>query len=358
MSCLIPQNGSALLTSALPELEVLIGSTTAMAQLYSRLQKLRQTEIPVLITGENGTGKGLLARLLHSCSPAQSGDFEQINCAALPANLVESELFGYEKGAFTGASSSRKGRVEMAGKGTVFLDEIAELGVDIQAKLLHLLQDGTFCRLGSHEPRSAKARFVFATNRDLEEAMLEGSFREDLYYRIEGLTLHLPPLRERVEDLPGLVSHFVARYNAVYRANADMPSGELLGRLQEYHWPGNIRELENVIRRYVVLGSEELIVSEFGHREREVFQFVIPPNGKLSLKEISRQAVRQVERQVMLKALESNGWKRKRTARMLQISYRALIYKLEEAGICCRNYQQCGVLGTCISASQEHRKVA
>jgi two-component system response regulator AtoC len=161
-----------------------------------------------------------------------------------------------------------------------------------------------------------------------------------------------------VEDLPALVRYFVAHYNAAYRTEAEMPSSEVINRLQEYHWPGNIRELENVVRRYVVLGSPTSIMADLTQREREVFQFAIPPNGKVSLKEISRQAVRQVERQVMLKALESNGWKRKKTARMLQISYRALIYKLDEAGICCRNYQQCNVTGDCKSAEQDQRGAA
>jgi two-component system, NtrC family, response regulator AtoC len=242
-------------------------------------------------------------------------------------------LFGHERGAYTGASSTKRGRVEMADSGTLFLDEIAEMDPALQAKLLHLLQDGHFTRLGGETGQEVNVRFIFATSRDLRQQILAGSFREDLFYRMDGATLELPPLRERVEDIPAMAEYFLAKYNRKYNCHAEPFSESTLERLQAYDWPGNIRQLENLVRRYVVLGSQETVVSEVSNREPKLFHFVIPPNGQVPLKEITRQAVRQVERQVIFKVLEANGWKRKQSARMLKISYRALVYKLQEFGV-------------------------
>jgi two-component system, NtrC family, response regulator AtoC len=317
----------------LPPEKFIFGSTAAMALIHERMKKLAGANIPVLLTGESGTGKGLMAALIHSHSHAAKGALVQINCAALPAALMESELFGYERGAYTGASCSKRGRVELADSGTLFLDEIAELDPSLQAKLLHLLQDGQFTRLGGEVDREVNVRFIFATSRDLRQEIATGRFREDLFYRMDGVTLELPPLRERVEDIAGLAEYFIEKYNQKYNCRAEPLSDSTIDALQTYHWPGNIRQLENLMRRYVVLGSQGTVVSEISGDQTNVFQFVIPPNGKVSLKEITRKAVRQVERQVIFKVMEANGWKRKRSARMLKISYRALLYKLQELGV-------------------------
>src|SRR5581483_6290068 len=207
------------------------------------------------------------------------------------------------------------------------------LNMAVQAKLLQVLQDGAFSRLGAQEDKKVDVRFVFATNRDLEEEILLGNFREDLYYRINVINLHLPPLRERLEDLPSLAEYFRCEYNDKYNRRAPQLSGISISRMQQYHWPGNIRQLENAMKRYVVFGAEESLLSELEGREPDLFRFTIPPSGQVSLKEITRQAVREVERKVILKVVEANGWNRKRAAKSLNISYRALLYKLKEVPV-------------------------
>ncbi|HLK53428.1 MAG TPA: sigma 54-interacting transcriptional regulator [Candidatus Angelobacter sp.] len=316
-----------------PPEDVIFGMTPDMAAVRKTLSKVAETSIPVLMTGESGTGKEVIARLLHHNSVVSTKPFVQVNCAAIPATLLESELFGYEKGSFTGAVGSKPGRVELANSGTLFLDEIGELEPGIQAKLLQVLQDGQFSRIGGQEDKRVNVRFIFATNRDLEEEIAIGNFREDLFYRINVVNLHLPPLRERLEDIPALCTYFIARHNEKFNCRATPLSDHCLGALQDYHWPGNIRQLENLTKRYVILGSEEAILSELRDREADVFKFIIPPQGEVSLKQITKQAVRQVERKVILKMVEASNWNRKRAAKRLNISYRALLYKLKEAGV-------------------------
>jgi two-component system response regulator AtoC len=319
--------------TSVPPDEVIFGATRAMTLIRESIAKLAASDIPILITGESGTGKEVIARLLHRSSELSHKPMMQINCAALPATLIESELFGYEKGSFTGATGSKPGRMELANSGTMFLDEIGELDMAVQAKLLQVLQDGQFSRLGGQEDRKVNVRFIFATNRDLEEEILEGNFREDLFYRVNVMNLRLPPLRERLEDIPALVQYFIDRHNDKYNCKAPPLSLNAIARLQEYHWPGNIRQLENLMKRYVVLGSEEAILAEVAERHPDLFRFTIPPSGEISLKTITRQAVRQVERQVILKVVEASHWNRKVAARRLHISYRALLYKLKEVGV-------------------------
>lgn len=316
-----------------PPHEVVFGRSPGMASLSKTISKVAQTGVPVLITGETGTGKELIARLLHRDSLVCSGPFIHVNCAAIPATLLESELFGFEKGAFTGAVEARPGRVELASFGTLFLDEIGELDTASQAKLLQVLQDARFSRIGGQEDKSVNVRFVFATNLDLTEEMALGSFREDLFYRINVVNLHLPPLRERIEDIPALCEYFISRHNEKFGVCAGSLSDDCIRRLQEYHWPGNIRQLENLTKRYVILGSEEAILSELRDRETDIFDFIIPPQGEVSLKQITSRAVRQVERKVILKMVEASNWNRKRAAKRLNISYRALLYKLKEVGV-------------------------
>ena len=257
----------------------------------------------------------------------------KVNCPAIPGTLLESELFGYEKGAFTGAYGSKPGRVEMAHRGTLFLDEISELDPALQSKLLQLLQDGQFCRIGAQEDKKVEVRIVCATNRLLEVEIENGTFRQDLFYRINVVNMQMPPLRERRADIEDLVNYFLEYYNRKYNCKARAISAELLASLQKYHWPGNIRELENMIKRYVILGNEDGISSELVARPPEYSGPEINYDGPISLKKITRQATRELERKVILKVLQANHWNRKRAARALSISYRALLYKIREAGL-------------------------
>ncbi len=316
-----------------PPESVVFGRSEGMRAVRDRLQKLASANVPVLIQGESGTGKDIIARLIHSMSPWKTGPFVKVNCPAIPGTLLESELFGYEKGAFTGAYGAKPGRVEMAHRGTLFLDEISELDAALQSKLLQLLQDGQFCRIGAQEDKKVEVRVVCATNRRLEEEIENGTFRQDLFYRINVVNLHMPPLRERRADIEELVNYFLEYYNRKYNCRAKALSSELMGVLQKYHWPGNIRELENLIKRYVILGNEEVITSDLVAREPEYLNPEINLDGPISLKKLTRQAVHELERKVILKVLQAHHWNRKQAARTLGISYRALLYKIREAGL-------------------------
>src|SRR3954470_1446649 len=315
-----------------PEL-IVFGRTEGMLAVHDRLKKLAGANVPVLIQGESGTGKDIIARMIHAASPWRSGPFVKINCPAIPGTLLESELFGYEKGAFTGAYGTKPGRVEMAHRGTLFLDEISELDLGLQSKLLQLLQDGQFCRIGAQEDKKVEARVVCATNRRLEEEIETGTFRQDLYYRINVVNLHMPPLRDRRGDIPDLVEYFLEYYNRKYNCRARMLSGELMNSLQKYRWPGNIRELENLIKRYVILGNEDVISGDLVSHEQEFFNPEINFEVPISLKKITRQATRELERKIILKVLQHHHWNRKQAARTLNISYRALLYKIRDAGL-------------------------
>jgi two-component system, NtrC family, response regulator AtoC len=317
-----------------PPEAVVFGKSEAMQALRNRMDKVASANVPVLIQGESGTGKDIIARMIHGLSPWKSGPFVKVNCPAIPGTLLESELFGYEKGAFTGAYGTKPGRVEMAHRGTLFLDEISELDLALQSKLLQLLQDGQFCRIGAQEDKKVEVRIVCATNRQLEVEIENGSFRQDLFYRINVVNLRMPPLRERRGDIESLVHYFLEYYNRKYNCRARALSGELMAVLQKYHWPGNIRELENLIKRYVILGSEEVISNDLVARnEQEFFNPEINLDGPISLKKLTRQATRELERKVILKVLQAHHWNRKQTARALCISYRALLYKIRDAGL-------------------------
>jgi two-component system response regulator AtoC len=317
----------------MPPEAVVFGGTEAMRALRERLTKIAAANVPVLIHGESGTGKDIIARMIHAASPWKSGPWVKVNCPAIPGTLLESELFGYEKGAFTGAFGTKPGRVEMAHRGTLFLDEISELDMSLQSKLLQLLQDGQFCRIGAQEDKKVEVRVVCATNRNLEEEIASGSFRADLFYRINVVNLYMPPLRERASDLAGLVAYFLESYNRKFNSRAKPLSIELMNSLRKYHWPGNIRELENLIKRYVILGSEETIASELRPRPIDFFSADISVDGPISLKKITSQAVRELERKIILKVLQHHHWNRKQAARALNISYRALLYKIRDAGL-------------------------
>ena len=326
-------NGSALrATGSLPPESIVFGRTPALQAIRENVDKVAAANLPVLIRGESGTGKEIIARLIHQRSPWQAGPFVKVNCPAIPGTLVESELFGYEKGAFTGAYGNKPGRVEQAHGGTLFLDEISELDPELQAKLLQLLQDGQFARIGGQEDTRVEVRVVCATNRRLEEELENGGFRQDLFYRINVVSLEMPPLRRRSVDIADLIQYFLDFYNEKYNCRTPAISAQCLALCQSYHWPGNIRELENLIKRYVVLGSEECITSEFS-REPQDYEPEIPLDGAVPLKKLTRQAVRDLERKVILRVLQANHWNRKRAAQLLSISYRALLYKLKDAGV-------------------------
>jgi two-component system response regulator AtoC len=317
----------------MPPENVVFGGAEAMRALRDRLTKIAGANVPVLIQGESGTGKDIIARMIHTTSPWKTGPWVKVNCPAIPGTLLESELFGYEKGAFTGAFGMKPGRVEMAHRGTLFLDEISELDMSLQSKLLQLLQDGQFCRIGAQEDKKVEVRVVCATNRKLEEEIANGTFRADLFYRINVVNLYMPPLRERAGDVPQLVNYFLEYYNRKFNARAKPLSAELLTALRKYHWPGNIRELENLIKRYVILGNEEAISIDLRPHEPDFFSADISVDGPISLKKITRQAVHELERKIILKVLQHHHWNRKQAARALNISYRALLYKIRDAGL-------------------------
>jgi two-component system response regulator AtoC len=317
----------------LPPESVIFGSSDAMKKVQRDLAMIASADVPVLIQGPSGTGKEIIAKLIHRNSPLSKGPYVKVNCPAIPDALLESELFGYEKGAFTGAYTSKPGLITLADRGTLFLDEIGELSLGLQSKLLQVLQDGKFSRIGAQEDTRSEARVICATNRDLRREIAAGTFREDLFYRVNVVNITLPSLRERSADIPELVEYFRGHFNMVYNRKTPALSASLLRLLQAYHWPGNIRQLENLIKRYVILGTETCISSDLAEPAAGVFDLEIPQEGPVPLKKITNQAVRRLEREIILKVLQANHWNRRRAAEALKISYRALLYKIRDAGL-------------------------
>jgi len=315
----------------------LFGQSRAMAEVKARAMRICRTNVPVLVCGEGGTGKEALARWVHANSEYGTGEFVKVNCAAIPGTLLESELFGYEKGAFTGANNVKPGRVEMAHRGTLFLDEIADLDLSLQSKLLHFLQDGTFSRIGDHSERKVDARLICATNKDLDQETQAGRFRQDLYYRIFVFHLKLPALRERREDIPVLAEYFRKQYEKQFEMKAAAFPHEMIEYLKNLGWAGNIRELSNGVARYVLLGPEAVNYQEPPtRRSRNGFARGVNGNGQVTLKRMSKDAIKEMEKNVILETLRANQWNRRKTAQALKISYRALIYKIREAGLVSR----------------------
>jgi two-component system, NtrC family, response regulator AtoC len=317
----------------LPSAQVIFGRSAAMQVIRHKIDKIAVTGVPVLIQGDSGTGKGVVARYIHSRSAVPNGAFVKVNCAAIPGTLLESELFGYEKGAFTGANATRAGRAELANGGTLFLDGIDEIDLGLQAKLLQLLQDGEFTRIGGREDIVIQARIICAANRPLEREVAARRFRQDLYYRINVVNVELPPLRARSEDIADLTKYFLERYQKRHNSCALPLSSDLLRLLEKHHWPGNVRELENMIERCVILGSEETVSAELLHWDRTHLATEWATPGPIHLKKVTRQAVQDLERKIILSVLEANRWNRKRAASELKISYRALLYKIRQAGL-------------------------
>jgi len=317
----------------LPPDEVVFGRSTKMTELRNRAAKVCSTSVAVLLQGHGGTGKEVLARWIHKHSPYSNGQFVKVNCAAIPGTLLESELFGYEKGAFTGAHGVKPGRVEQAHQGTLFLDEIADLDLGLQSKLLHFLQDGRFSRIGDETERMVETRLLCATNKNLEQEIEQGRFRADLFYRINVVCLKLPRLCERGEDIPLLAEYFLSQFERKFEKKAEPLTKGMMRYLQNLDWPGNIRELSNGIARYVLIGAEASITQEPAVRPSSLTLANQYTAGSIPLKQIAREAIREREKSYILEALQANQWNRRRTAKALKISYRALIYKIRNVGL-------------------------
>lgn len=317
-----------------PPAEILFGRSPLMAVVREKLERVAGTTIPVLLQGASGTGKEVFARLLHARSNRAKGPWVKVACPAIPNTLIESELFGYEKGAFTGAYATKRGRVELAHMGTLFLDEVGDLDMSVQAKLLQMLQDGSFTRVGGHELRTVNTRLISAATKNLRQLAEEGGFRPDFLFRINAVTIELPLLRQRVVDLPMLTDYFLELYAKMFHHKPKPLSREVTRLMQRYDWPGNIRQLENMIRSYTLIGSEEALAAELVPSVQANFPHLdagIDLSRPISLKKVTRNATRELERQIILKVLEANGWSRQRTAKWLNISYRSLLYKLRES---------------------------
>jgi two-component system response regulator AtoC len=322
--------------------ENLVWVSEPMRQIRSTLVRVADTDITVLIQGESGVGKEIVARTAHDISPRAKRPFIKVNCAALPEQLLESELFGYEKGAFTGAVSRKIGKFELAHRGTIFLDEIGEMSPGLQAKLLQVLQDSQFTRLGGNQEVTVDVRVVCATNRRLEDMVRTGRFREDLFFRLNVVSVAIPPLRERRDEIPALVESFLRRFTARYRKPPRRASAELMRAFQGYAFPGNVRELENMIKRVVVLGSEASILEEIRRSGRggragsglaELIQRIEESAGEMPLREVGRLVALEAERSTIAHALERTRWNRKRAARILGVSYKTLLQKIRGCGL-------------------------
>ena len=323
----------------------LFANSSRMRVIRHIIEEVASTSAAVLVRGESGVGKEVVARAIHAASPRHAEPFVKVNCAALPAELLESELFGHEKGSFTGAYRRKLGKFEYANKGTVFLDEIGDLPRALQAKLLHVLQDFEFSRIGGRELIRVDARVIAATNRNLEAALESGEFRQDLYYRLNVVEIRVPPLRERRDEIPALATTLLDRFNREYHRTVTL-SPDTLAIFQSYAWPGNIRELDNVVRRLVLLGNPRQIHEELANpiratmRQpdlREPIAEAVPtdPVGALTLglKDIARRAALDAERKALAEVLERVHWNRTEAARILRVSYKTLLTKITECGL-------------------------
>ncbi len=310
---------------------VFVCASPSMRKIRSQAALVATCDIPVLLLGESGTGKEVIATLIHQRSPRASRPFLKVNCAAVPGELLESELFGYEAGAFTGATKSKPGLFEQGNKGTILLDEIGEMPAALQAKLLHVLQDHQFCRLGGRSTTKVDVRVLAATNIDVQEAIANKKLRPDLYYRLNGLTLRLPPLRERREEIPILLRHFIAQLSEKFARPAPVINQRMIQACLAYPWPGNLRELQNFVKRYIVLCDEELAISELtGGMEFGMSGPNSSSDPTKKLKSIVRSVKSGVESVAIAEALEKTNWKRKDAASLLGISYKALLYKMRQ----------------------------
>jgi len=315
-----------------------LAASEPMRKIRSQVGMIAGVDVPVLILGESGTGKEVVSKLIHKLSPRGNKTFLKVNCAALPTELLESELFGYEAGAFTGATKSKPGKFELCDQGTILMDEIGEMSTGLQAKLLHVLQDGEFSRLGGRSQVRVNVRILAATNVDIRQALAAKKLREDLYYRLNAFTITVPPLRERREAIPILLRHFMARFASRYMRDPLPLTPELVLAAQSYYWPGNLRELENFVKRYLILGDAGQVIQELGANEGGGHvasgSSAAPTNAESSgLKSIVRGLKDEAEIKAISEALQRTNWNRKAAASLLKISYKALLYKIREYGL-------------------------
>jgi DNA-binding NtrC family response regulator len=321
-----------------------VGDSEPMLRVKGIIEQVADSELTVLIRGESGTGKEIVARQLHQFSSRRDHEFVKVNCAAIPRDLLEAELFGYEKGAFTGAHKTKQGRFEVANKGTIFLDEIGDMPLELQSKLLQVLEQQEFVRVGGIQNIRVDVRIICATNRNLEHAISEQAFRDDLFYRLNEITLILPPLRERPEDIPLLVDHFLGKYNRLYDRAYSSVSSDTMGKLVGFHWPGNVRQLENMIKQVVVRSDERIIselISSASHQVIPGQMAAVPvatvPSvtaedeaADFSLKNRIGKKVAEEEMRLISTVLAKTNWNRRKAADLLQISYRSLLYKIKD----------------------------
>jgi len=336
----------------------IIGYSENIQRVKELVDHIAHTGLNTVIFGESGVGKEVVAQSLYQKSPRLGKPFIKINCAALPEGLLESELFGYERGAFTGAEQKRRGKFELAHGGVLLLDEIGDMPLSLQAKLLHVLQSGEFSPLGSEKDFKTDTWVIAATNHDLKQDINEGKFREDLYYRLNIIKVYISPLRERPEDVPPLIEYYIEEYSSQLGGrNIDRPNADIIRRLQEYHWPGNVRELQNVLKRMLVLGDCEKIVAELFESATTTDQpgpagtvFPNPSqaslstlidfktndpmnNNAFSLKTLKKKAMDRVEREVIAYVLEKTDWNRSKASKILKVSYKTLLNKISELEI-------------------------
>ena len=314
-----------------------VAASPSMRKVRDQARQVANVNVPVLMLGESGTGKEVVSKLIHKFSPRANRPLSKVNCAALPEELLESELFGYEPGAFTGATRSKPGKFELCDKGTILLDEIGEMPPALQAKLLHVLQDQQFSRLGSRTTVTVDVRILAATNINIQEAIANRKLREDLYYRLNAFTIHLPPLRDRQEEIPLLLRHFMALFATRYGRNPLPISPTLIETSMRYRWPGNLRELENFVKRYLILGDESAVLSEIEMKREEMAP--APETARAAavkseetgdLKLLVRSIKDETEHEAISRALKRTKWNRKEAARLLNISYKALLYKIRQ----------------------------
>ncbi len=316
--------------------EIALWRSPKMRAMWEVIQQAARVDVTVLICGETGTGKDVVARTIHYLSSRHGEPFVKVNCAAVPPDLLESELFGHERGAFTGAHQLKIGKFESANHGTIFLDEIGDLHPALQAKLLHVLQDGAFPRVGGKSTIKVDVRVLAATNRDLEQAVVASRFRDDLYYRLNVIQIVVPPLRDRREEIPPLADYFVQRYSKLFHREGFVIAPSAMERMLRHRYPGNVRELENLIKRMIVLSDPVLAKIPFpsGRTSDNGDSFPASVSAPtVPLKDVARKAARAAERDAIARVLEQTGWNRVRAAKLLKISYRALLYKIKDAGL-------------------------
>lgn len=343
------------MNNELQKISPIIGTSPNILKTKELINHVADTGLNIIICGESGVGKEVVAQSLYQKSPRKGKPFIKINCAALPEGLLESELFGFEQGAFTGAERRRRGKFELAHGGVLLLDEIGDMSISLQAKLLHVLQSGEFSRLGSEKELKTDTWILAATNHELEQDIKNEKFREDLYFRLNIIKIYISPLRERPEDIPLLIDHYLKKYSPRFKNTQVKPNYSLIEKLQKYHWPGNVRELQNVLKRILVMGNWEEIVDELTHscyatdnltttetssKEPSIVSDILNSDGGsspdlelFSLKDIKRRTLNKVEKEAISYVLGRADWNRSKTAKILKISYKTLLYKIRDLNI-------------------------